>query len=349
MVGAATAEYRVFQRGPQARQGFTGIQQLRAGACQQVNVAAYFTGNARERLHKIERGAFAGQQDAGRAVQLEQWLIRRDRITVFNVPCYLHLVACQLGKDLLNLSMLRTLLMAAGVMAITFLLLRSLYGLFFNVPLLVVWILLGVLCIGAGKVRLHYHAYLKAASRDDAHARGAMASELTMIHGVPPDCDEREFLRELQNALLWINFRYYLAPLFWFVVGGPWGPVLLMGYAFLRAWQTWLARYLTPHERLQSGIDAILHVLDWLPVRLVGVVYALIGHGEKALPAWFVSLADRHTSQYQVLTRLAQFSLAREPHTDKVATPKAAVSMAKKTSFVVVVIVALLTIYGTLV
>ena len=36
-----------------------------------------------------------------------------------------------------------------------------------------------------------------------------MASELTMIHGVPPDCDEREFLRELQNALLWINFRYY--------------------------------------------------------------------------------------------------------------------------------------------
>ena len=162
--------------------------------------------------------------------------------------------------------MLRTLLMTAGVMVITFLLLRSLYGLFFNVPLLVVWILLGVLCIGAGKVRLHYHAYLKAASRDDVHARGAMAS-----------------------------------------------------------------------------------VLDWLPVRLVGVVYALIGHGEKALPAWFASLADRHTAQYQVLTRLAQFSLAREPHTNKVETPKAAVSMAKKTLFVVVVIVALLTIYGTLV
>ncbi len=189
-------------------------------------------------------------------------------------------------------------------------------------PLLVVWILLGVLCIGAGKVRLHYHAYLKAACHDDEAAHQAMASELTMIHGVPPDCDEREFLRELQNALLWINFRYYLAPLFWFVVGGPWGPVLLMGYAFLRAWQTWLARYLTPHERLLSGIDAILHVLDWLPVRLVGVVYALIGHGEKALPAWFASLGDRHTSQYQVLTRLAQFSLAREPHPDKVETPK---------------------------
>ncbi len=248
-----------------------------------------------------------------------------------------------------HFSLLRTIFMTALAMLATFLVLRALYGLFFNVPLLVVWIMLGLLCIGAGKVRLHYHAYLKAASQNDSHARSAMASELTLIHGVPPDCDEREYLRELQNALLWINFRYYLAPLFWFIVGGVWGPVTLVGYAFLRAWQSWLARYQLPHQRQQSAIDAILHVLDWVPVRLVGVFYALIGHGEKALPAWFASLTDRHSSQYQVLTRLAQFSLAREPHMDKVETPKAAVSMAKKTSFVGVVVVALLTIYGTLV
>ncbi|MCX9006860.1 beta-lactamase regulator AmpE [Citrobacter portucalensis] len=248
-----------------------------------------------------------------------------------------------------HFSMMRTVGMTLIAMGVTFLLLRALHGLLFNVPLLVAWILIGLLCIGAGKARLHYHAYLNAAARDDAHARDAMASELTLIHGVPPDCDEREFLRELQNALLWNNFRFYLAPLFWLIVGGSWGPVTLVGYAFLRAWQSWLARYQTPHQRLQSGIDAILHVLDWIPVRLAGVVYALLGHGEKALPAWLASLADLHTSQYQVLTRLAQFSLAREPHTDKVETPKAAVSLAKKTSFVVVVVIAVLTIYGALV
>lgn len=246
-------------------------------------------------------------------------------------------------------SLAGTLVMTFIVMAVVGIVQRALEGVLFNVPLLVFWILLGLLCIGAGRVRLHYHAYLKAASRDDVHAREAMASELTMIHGVPPGCDQREFLRELQNALLWINYRFYLAPLFWFVVGGSWGPVALIGYAFLRAWQSWLARYRTPHQRLQSGIDAILHVVDWVPVRLVGVVYALIGHGERALPAWFASLGDRHSSQYQVLTTLAQYSLAREPHVDKVETPKAAVSMAKKTSYAVVVVMALLTIYGTLV
>ncbi|GGD28107.1 beta-lactamase regulator AmpE [Franconibacter pulveris 1160] len=254
-----------------------------------------------------------------------------------------------LFRRLRHFSLVRTLGMTILVMLIVFLCVRALQGIFFNVPLLVFWILLGLLCIGAGQVRLHYHAYLKAASRDDAHARENMAYELTLIHGVPPDCDEREYLRELQNALLWINYRFYLAPLFWFVVGGPWGPVTLMGYAFLRAWQTWLARHHSPRQRLHSGIDAILHVLDWVPVRLVGVVYALLGHGEKALPAWFASLGDRHSSQYQVLTQLAQYSLAREPHLDKIETPKAAVSMAKKASLVIVVIVALLTIYGTLV
>lgn len=139
-----------------------------------------------------------------------------------------------LFRRMKHYSISATVLMTLVAMVVVFLLQRVLHGVLFNVPLMVVWILIGLLCIGAGKVRIHYHAYLMAASRDDSRAREAMASELTLIHGVPPGCDEREYLRELQNALLWINYRFYLAPLFWFVVGGPWGPVTLMGYAFLR-------------------------------------------------------------------------------------------------------------------
>lgn len=254
-----------------------------------------------------------------------------------------------LFKRINHFSLAGTLLMTGLCMLVVFLVMEALEGILFDFPLLLFWVALGVLCIGAGQVRLHYHDYLRAANHGDAHAYDAMASELTLIHGVQPECSEREYLQALQNALLWINFRYYLAPLFWLVVGGTWGPVLLVGYAFLRAWQTWLARFHTPHDRLRSGIESILHVVDWVPVRLVGIVYALLGHGEKALPAWFRSLTDFHSSQYQVLTQLAQYSLAREPHHDRIKTPKAAVSMAKKASLVIVVVVSLLTIYGTLI
>ncbi|EJL89810.1 beta-lactamase regulator AmpE [Pantoea sp. BIGb0393] len=246
-------------------------------------------------------------------------------------------------------SLLRTLLMTVMAMLIVWLVVWSLKGILFGVAQLLFWIVVGLLCIGAGSVRLHYHNYLKAASHDDEAAHQAMAAELTLIHGVPVECSEREFLRELQNALIWINFRYYLAPLFWFVVGGPYGPVLLVGYAFLRAWQSWLAKHHSPLERSQSGVDRLLHLLDWIPVRLAGVAYALLGHGERALPAWFAALGDLHRPQYQVLTSLAQFSLARDPHMDKVETPRVAVALAKRISLVLVVVVALLTIYGTLV
>ncbi|WP_075182195.1 beta-lactamase regulator AmpE [Pantoea sp. 1.19] len=246
-------------------------------------------------------------------------------------------------------SLLRTLLLMLLPMALVAVAIAALRGLYFGAPLLLFWIALGMLCIGAGSTRLHYHRYLQAASRGDRDACEAMSAELTLIHGVPPACSEREYLTALQNALLWINYRFYLAPMFWFVVGGPWGPVLLVGYAVLRAWQSWLARQAQPLVRVQSGVDALLHWLDWIPVRLVGVAYALIGHGERALPAWLASLGDRHTPQYQVLTRLAQFALARDPHTDSVTTPRIAVQLAKRVSLVLVVVVALLTIYGTLV
>ncbi|PIJ49768.1 regulatory signaling modulator protein AmpE [Erwinia sp. OLTSP20] len=246
-------------------------------------------------------------------------------------------------------SLPRTLLLTLACMLLTAVCIDLLKGWFFGFPQLIFWILLGVLCIGAGGVRLHYHRYLQAASRGDTEAHQAMVEELTLIHGVPHGCDEASSLRELQNALLWINYRFYLAPMLWFVAGGQWGPVLLIGYATLRAWQSWLARHKTPLERAQSGVDGILHWVDWLPVRLVGVAYALLGHGERALPAWFASLGDRHSAQYQVLTQLAQFSLARDPHHDKIATPQAAVSLAKRVSWMMVVVVALLTIYGTLV
>lgn len=251
-------------------------------------------------------------------------------------------------QRLRRFSLMQTLVIVLAWVAVLWAILWLVQGLFFGVILLLLWIAIGVLCIGAGSKRKQYWAYLNAVREGDTQASDQMAKEIALIHGLPVECSEEERLRELQNALLWINYRYYLAPLFWFVVGGPYGPLALAGYAFLRAYQTWLAGHHSPLERSQTGVDFLLHWMDWIPVRLAGVAYALIGHGEKALPAWFASLGDRHTAQYQVLTYLAQFSLARDPHKDPLQMARAAVSLARKVTSVVVVVVALLTIYGVL-
>lgn len=248
-----------------------------------------------------------------------------------------------------HFSLVQTLLLAVIWMVLVWLVLQLVQNILFGLPQLLLLILICLLCIGAGGIRKHYRAYLKAARQGDTHATDKMAEELALIHGLPMDSGEKARLQSLQNALLWINFRYYLAPIFWFVVCVSNGPVALAGYAMLRGYQTWLARHHTPLQRSQSGIDRILHWLDWIPVRLVGAAYALLGHGERALPAWFASLGDFHSQQFQVLTKLAQYSLAREPHLDPVQTPRSAVSLARKVTLTIIVVVALLTIYGALV
>ena len=102
-------------------------------------------------------------------------------------------------------------------MAVVFVVLWAAHGMFFGVLSLVLWIIIALFCIGAGEIRKHYRAYLVAARKGDEHATDQMATELALIHGLPTDCTPDVRLRELQNALVWINFRFYLAPLFWFV------------------------------------------------------------------------------------------------------------------------------------
>lgn len=64
-----------------------------------------------------------------------------------------------------HFSLPATLLMTALAMAVVYLIQRLLHGCCLSSS--VFWILPGLLCIRAGRVRLHYHAYLKAASRND--------------------------------------------------------------------------------------------------------------------------------------------------------------------------------------
>ncbi|OTA21806.1 regulatory protein AmpE [Xenorhabdus beddingii] len=235
----------------------------------------------------------------------------------------------------------------------------------FSIPAILLGIIISLLCIGAGELRHDYRGYLQAVRHDDIEQQNIYLARLMMIQGKLPDTaipvntlapvnalsetikDGR--LREIQNALIWINFRYYLAPIFWLVVLGKFGPAMLMGYGCLRAYQGWLAQHATAVQRAQSGVDGILHWLDWLPARLAGIAYALLGHGEKALPAWIASLSDFRTSQYRVISQLAQFALSKEPHLNPLETPVAAVTLAKKATFTILIVVALLTIYGAII
>ncbi len=89
MVGAAAAQYGIFQCGAQAWQRFTRVEQLGFGSCQQLHVTMYFAGDPGQGLHEIQRSTFTGQQQPGRPLQLKQRLVRFDEIAIFDVPVML--------------------------------------------------------------------------------------------------------------------------------------------------------------------------------------------------------------------------------------------------------------------
>ena len=257
-------------------------------------------------------------------------------------------------------------------------------GVLFDLFTLLFWLAVLTLCFGAGKIRRYYHEYLVAARQKDDAALMHRAKDLMLIsQGYLTDAlampaEENKSvdkvsvnqptltplvpashivdnvdLTRLQRALLWHNYRFYIAPLFYLVIGGNYGIVLLAGYAFARAWQTWLALHHDPQARQQSGIDCVLHYLDWIPARIAALLYAFLAHGEQALSRWFASLTNNQLGAYQLISELASITLAhKQPTVDDVDAlvnePQNAVSLARKVMIALVVLVSLLMIYAWL-
>lgn len=204
-----------------------------------------------------------------------------------------------------------TLLRTTGffllIVLVTVIVERHLQGLFYALFSLIFWIAIVWLCVGAGEVRRHYQQYLAAVTQDDVTGQAELTKELGYYHPNLVDVTNSLYLRELQNTLLWINYRFYSGPLFWLVVGGTSGPALLVGYGFLRAWQNYLAKHVSSEQRQQSGVETLLFWMDFIPVRLVGLAYAFFGHGERASPVWWRYLTRNQLAPNRINSHLAQY------------------------------------------
>ncbi len=88
-----------------------------------------------------------------------------------------------------------------------------------------------------------------------------------------------EIVRAGVEEVLRRGLTALFAPLFWFIVLGPFG---VAGY--------WLSRYLAMRWQGEYGFIAplarILDVLDWLPARLLAFSFAIVGNYEGAMRAW---------------------------------------------------------------
>ncbi len=232
---------------------------------------------------------------------------------------------------------------------------------------LIISTLILMVSLGCNTTRESYKQYLHAAFRGEATTTELFHQQLLQDKNLPP--------MSFGQALIWLNYRYYIAIMLFFIFFGAAGVVF---YRLLttvieqqngcsldtnEAEQTCesQAEITEPtdskvsHEEysvpnISSGCrnyHDLLFYLDWLPVRLTSFGYMFVGHFSKALPMWLESLFDGKKPIHQILIDVAQKS--EDIMVDKddcTAEPCLLVRLAKRNVLLMLAAVSVLTLVG---
>jgi AmpE protein len=147
----------------------------------------------------------------------------------------------------------------------------------------------------------------------------------------------------LGQTLVWLNFRFYCAILFWFVCLGAGGAVL---YCMIRETADDKDQKMI-HLLPQAQLKKLLHIMDWLPARVCSAGYLLIGHFSQATGVWISYLLDFSSPAKTLICDIAQAAEpTHETYCGRAEESACMLKLAKRNVLFFLALVALLTLYG---
>lgn len=217
-----------------------------------------------------------------------------------------------------------------------------------------------IVCFGCVKTRDCYKQYLMAAFRGenttcDLHYQTLLNDKNT------PDIG-------FGQLLIWLNYRYFIAIMIFFVAFGAPGVLLYRMVCKLNESNVFNEKLQKNEsdelatseatednfsneniEEITSFNEKVLFWLDWLPVRIVAFGYMLVGHFSRALPVWLENLFDVGKLPHQILITVAQksedFMVDKD---DCTAEPCLLVRLAKRTLLLCLAVIAILILTGVI-
>lgn len=224
-----------------------------------------------------------------------------------------------------------------------------------------------IVCFGCTTTRESYKRYLNSAFKGEDTSADMHHQQLLSDKNLPD--------MGFGQALIWLNYRYYIAIMLFFTVFGAAGAVF---YRLLTmVIENKMAQCIASASKQAGDIDEelepealineavhegnitpnvvngcqnhhdVLFWLDWLPVRLTSFGYMFVGHFTKALPVWLESLFESQKPTHQVLIDVAEKSediMVNDG--DCTAEPCLLVSLAKRNVLLVLAVISILTLIG---
>ena len=120
--------------------------------------------------------------------------------------------------------------------------------------------------LSRGDIRSALGSFRDAWRRQDTHAASLAAQRDLLIQSEEPV----GLLQAVQGYLLWQGYQGFFAIVFYYLIGGP---LAALTYRLLV-----LSAEQSQWPEAAGRATRLLHILDWLPVRLLSASFALIGN-----------------------------------------------------------------------
>jgi AmpE protein len=244
---------------------------------------------------------------------------------------------------------------------------------------LVEWIIstfILIVCIGCDQTRGIFKQFLHSAFRGEQGSTEELYQQLIATKNLPTI--------GFGQALIWLNYRYYIAIMLFFIVFGAVGVLFyrllttvvehnrrdVQSDDYLNNQQDKMSNppinsayfnegdeLISAHESNQTpnlaqgcqNYHDVLFWLDWLPVRLCAFGLMFVGHFSKALPMWLEGLFDISKPAHQLLIDVAQQSEDTTVNDQDITSqPCLLVSLAKRNVLLFCALIATLTLVGVI-
>ena len=215
-------------------------------------------------------------------------------------------------------------------------------GWYYGLPTMLLWLTLLLMSFGGSAHRHNYRKYLKALSRNDLVAKQKYANCLEVNSA---DCCPTKLTEQVAQQLVWINYRFYFAVIFYFVIAGPIG---LTFYVAARSYYQFHNQQ-KGQQRVDTAIYYVIRILDWLPTRLTIVGFALVAETRCALPVSLKAWLDIKTPEFELLGKIMQQTSEGDVPSECYNHTCYQVQLAKRNIVLFMTVISLFTINGTLI
>lgn len=208
---------------------------------------------------------------------------------------------------------------------------------------LLLWLIVAVICFSHQDQRKAFKDYMQSACRDDVQGCFHHAEELEPSQSLEA-VTEYELGAKVGQSVAWINYRYFGAIALYLIVCGPIGALF---YGTARFYSE-----LNKRNALNlPWVDCLLFVLDWIPSRVFAFGYVLSGKFSQGFSMWLSTAMDVKCSARDMVAKVAMAAETVPQESKESVCVQATLSLlqlSKRNFILLIIIVALLTIFGVI-